>query len=186
MAAVRRTGVARGARALTAIQLEGAGPADLADIDALLDAAFGPERHARTAALLRAGSTPIAGPSLIARGGDGALLGSIQFWPVVLDDGAGMTPLTLLGPVAVAANARALGLGRRLLAASLARADAVDLGPIVLIGDASYYGPFGFAAAGTAEWELPGPVERHRLLLRNPDAVPLPQSARLAAPSRTR
>ena len=76
-------------------------PADDAEIAALLDAAFGAGRHARTASKLRVGATPIAGPSLVARcdGTDditpctpGALLGSIQLWPIALiadDDGAG-------------------------------------------------------------------------------------------------
>ncbi len=98
--------------------------ADRDDIAALLDAAFGPGRHARTASRLRAGAVPLAGPSLVARDASGALIGSIQFWPMTLVAADATVPLTLLGPVAVAAAARSLGLGRRLIAASLAIADA--------------------------------------------------------------
>ncbi len=164
--------------------------ADTAAIDALLDTAFGPDRHARTASLLRAGATPIAGPTLIARcddvaecpsSGVGDLLGSIQLWPIALVAGRDRTPLTLLGPVAVAHPARSLGLGRRLITAALAVADAMALGPIVLIGDASYYGRFGFTAAATGGWTLPGPVERARLLLRTDR--PLPRIAHIVADS---
>jgi len=37
----------------------------------------------------------------------------------------------------------------------------------VLIGDPEYYGRhFGFIADQTANWELPGPFERRRLLAR--------------------
>ena len=165
-------------------------PADAAEIDALLDAAFGPDRHARTASLLRAGATAIAGPTLVARCDDAAecpsagpeeLLGSIQFWPIALRTGRDHFSLALLGPVAVAHPARSLGLGRRLIARALAVADAMRLGPILLIGDASYYGRFGFTAAATGEWSLPGPFERERLLLRADG--PLPRIADIVADS---
>ncbi len=161
--------------------------ADAADIEMLLDTAFGPGRHARTASQLRADAAPIAGPSLVALGEGGELLGSIQYWPIRLEplEARGApgekTTLTLLGPVAVDRSARAIGLGRRLIAASLAIADAHGLDPILLIGDHSYYGPFGFTAAATGDWQLPGPVERERLLLRQKVAMPLPGVARVVA-----
>ena len=161
------------------MEIDAARPSDRPEIEALLDAAFGRARHSRTASLLRAASEPIGGVSLIARE-NGHLLGSIQYWPIVLVAGD-VIPLTLLGPVAVAAQARTLGLGRRLLAASLAIADAGGIDPIMLIGDVSYYGPFGFTAAATGSWNLPGPVERHRLLLRQTGAGRLPATATVRA-----
>lgn len=151
-------------------------PEDQGHIDELLDAAFGVGRHGRTASLLRARAAPIDGPSLIAR--DGAtLLGSIQYWPIVLAADGRVMPLTLLGPVAVAASARKLGLGRRLIRTSLTIADAAGLDPILLIGDSSYYGQFGFDVSLTGRWSLPGPVERHRLLLRRIGSSSLPLAA---------
>ena len=160
-------------------------PADAADIDALLDAAFGPGRHARTASRLRAGAVPIVGPSLVARDAGGDLLGSIQFWPIRLTADAGADlPLTLLGPVAVAGSARSIGLGRQLIGAALDIADATGLDPILLIGDLSYYGRFGFTAAATGGWTLPGPVERDRLLLRQRVPRALPAVAEVIADSR--
>ena len=158
-----------------------AAAADRPAIDALLDAAFGPARHARTAALLRIGAQPIAGPSLIARAADGTLLASIEYWPLALVAGSTTVPLTLLGPLAVAPAARDQGHGRRLIAASLTIADAMALDPILLIGDPSYYGPFGFTADATAGWHLPGPVERHRLLLRQRVARLMPASGHVVA-----
>lgn len=142
-------------------------------VEALLDRAFGRDRHARTAYRLRAGTRPIAALSfaLVEEGatGDatGALLGTIQCWPVrfIADDG-GSAPLVMVGPVAVTPERQQGGLGRRLMAAALAAADARGL-DLMLIGDPEYYGRFfGFNAARTAGWRLPGPVERHRLLAR--------------------
>ena len=56
---------------------------------------------------------------------------------------------------------------------ALAAADAHGLGDaLMLIGDPEYYGRFfGFDAGRTAQWRVPGPVERHRLLARG-NAVP--------------
>lgn len=152
---------------------------DAAAIDALLDTAFGHGRHARTASLLRRGATPLAGPSLVAVADDGGLCGSIQFWPIALVAGNERMPLTLLGPLAVVTLG--IGIGRGLLAAALRIADAAGIDPIMLIGDLSYYGPFGFTAAATGGWTLPGPVERERLLLRQRRAGPLPRSADVVA-----
>ena len=137
-----------------------------AAVESLLDRAFGPDRHARTAYRLRAGTAPL--PELsFALIEDGALLGTIQCWPVrFLGDDGGDIPLVLVGPVAVAPERQQGGLGRRLTAAALAAADSRGL-DLMLIGDPEYYGRFfGFSAAATADWRLPGPVERHRLLAR--------------------
>ncbi len=155
--------------------------ADASAIDALLDAAFGPDRHARTASRLRVGAAPILGPSLVADEDGGALTGSVQFWPIGLVSAQASQPLTLLGPLAVASSARSIGLGRKLLRAALTAADAMQLDPTLLIGDLSYYGPFGFTAEATGGWSLPGPVERERLLLRQRVPRPLPRIATVTA-----
>ena len=133
-------------------------------VEHLLDRAFGTDRHARTAYRLRAGVAALAGPSLAAVDG-GALVGTIQLWPVLFtgDDGR-RDPLALVGPVAVAPERQRDGIGRLLMTHALARLPAEAL---MLIGDPEYYGRFfGFDAARTAGWRLPGPVERHRLLAR--------------------
>ncbi len=137
-----------------------------AAIESLLDRAFGPDRHERTAYRLRAGTAPLAELSF-ALIEDGGLLGTIQCWPVrFLGDDGGEVPLVLVGPVAVAPERQQEGLGRRLTTAALAAADSRGL-DLMLIGDPEYYGRFfGFSAAATAGWRLPGLVERHRLLAR--------------------
>lgn len=143
-----------------------------AAVEALLDEAFGPGRHGRTAYKLRAGTQALPALSFAVVGAADELLGSIQCWPVrfVGEDGS-VAPLVLVGPVAVAPAYQQGGLGRRLMEASLAAADAHGL-DLMLIGDPAYYGRFfGFDAARTGLWRLPGPVERHRLLARG-DNVP--------------
>ena len=141
--------------------------------EALLDRAFGSDRHGRTAYRLRAGTAAIPALSLAALD-NGALVATIQCWPVVFsaDDGR-VVPITLLGPVAVEPGRQRDGIGRMLMAACLdaaARAGLDDA--VMLIGDPEYYGRFfGFTAERTAGWRLPGPVERHRLLARGA-AVP--------------
>lgn len=159
------------------MQIDFAAAADGAAIAALLDSAFGPGRAARTASRLREGAAPFAAASFVARDG-AALLGSVQCWPVALDDGRRSLGLTLLGPLAVAPAAQGQGIGGALMDAALAAVDAAGLPPVVLIGDAPYYARWGFTAAATGGWRLPGPFDPARLLLRQSDpALLLPRRA---------
>lgn len=154
---------------------------DQAAVEALLDRAFGVDRRSRTAYRLREGTQAIPALSLAALE-DGALVGTIQCWPVTLtgDDGAAV-PLTLLGPVAVEPGRQRDGIGRMLMLASLDAAARTGLDrAIMLIGDPEYYTRFfGFTAEHTAGWRLPGPVERHRLLARGAE---VPASAGTIGP----
>ncbi len=137
-------------------------------VERLLDRAFGTDRHGRTAYRLRAGTSAIPELSIAAVDGD-ELVGSIQCWPVRFagDDGCDV-PLVLVGPVAVDPERQQGGIGRALVAASLAAAAARG-DALMLIGDPEYYGRFfGFSAEATAGWRLPGPVEARRLLARGP------------------
>ena len=137
------------------------------DVEALLDAAFGADRHQRTAYKLRAGTLAIPSLSFAAIEG-GKLVGSLQSWPVALETPSGdRAPLTLVGPVAVDPARQRSGIGRMLMTHMLAIADASDADALMMIGDPEYYGRFfGFTADTTGGWALPGPVERHRLLAR--------------------
>jgi predicted N-acetyltransferase YhbS len=142
--------------------------ADPRDVELLLDAAFGTDRHHRTAYKLRAGMSAIPSLSLAALDDAGRLIGSLQSWPVqlVTPDAVDL-PLVLVGPVAVNPALQRLGLGREMMARVLAQADADGAAPQVLIGDPEYYGRFfGFSAEQTGGWELPGPFEQRRLLAR--------------------
>lgn len=155
------------------LQICPATPADDPEITTLLDAGFGPARHNRTAYRLRDGVEPVPALSFVVRDG-GALVGSLQCWPLQIRGLAGPPlPLVLLGPVVTAADRQSEGIATRMMNAALAAADAVGAPPLLLIGDAPFYGRFGFSADATAGWQLPGPVDRARLLLRG-DASRLP------------
>lgn len=142
------------------------------DIEALLDAAFGDDRKGRTAYKLREGMafTEHLSFGLVE---DGKLIGSIQCWPVALKHDGGAAPLLLVGPVAVTPEQQGKGLGHKLMNAMLAASTPADE-PMVMIGDPEFYERFGFYAKATLGWELPGPWERRRLLLRNGHHAPLP------------
>lgn len=146
-----------------------------ADVEALLDAAFGTDRKARTAYRMREGVNAVPALSFAALDGD-RLVGTLQSWPVALEslDGS-RAPMTLVGPVAVQPDLQRAGLGRRLMAALIKAADEHGHDALVMIGDPEYYGRFfDFTAEATGGWEVPGPVERRRLLARisRPGGVP--------------
>jgi predicted N-acetyltransferase YhbS len=139
---------------------------DPARVEALLDAAFGPDRFSRTAYACRAGTIAIAPLSFAALDGD-VLIGTIQCWPVALFDADGrpIQPLIMVGPVAAAPDRQRGGIGRRLMDECLGVADHCADGALMMIGDPEYYGRFfGFSAEATAGWALPGPFEPRRLL----------------------
>lgn len=140
--------------------------ADPNAVEAVLDAAFGQDRHERTAYRLRAGVEAIPALSFAAFA-DGQLVGTLQSWPVRLEGDGGSERLTMVGPVAVLPERQRHGIGLALMNRMLEAAEATDEDALMLIGDADYYGRlFGFSAEHTADWSVPGPVERDRLLAR--------------------
>jgi predicted N-acetyltransferase YhbS len=136
-----------------------------ARIEALLEEGFGPDRQRKTVYRLRAGVAPIAELCLVAEAEDGSLRGTLRFWPVeiAVAEGAAVAAL-LLGPIAVAGGLRKTGVGRLLMQAGLDRARALGHRIVLLVGDESYYGRFGFRRALAEPLSLPGPVEVERFL----------------------
>ena len=132
---------------------------DVAAREALLDACFGDNRHTRTCQRLRDGRAPAEGLAFSAVR-QGKLVGTVRLWHV----SAGGKPALVLGPLAVDASCRDLGLGAALMNHALAVAKARGHGAVVLLGDAPYYARFGFSGRKTGELSLPGPFERDRLL----------------------
>ncbi|NPU11035.1 N-acetyltransferase [Bradyrhizobium sp. 83002] len=132
---------------------------DVAARETLLDLCFGDNRHERTCQRLRDGRAPAAGLALTAVR-SGVLVGTLRLWHV----SAGGRDALMLGPLAVAPEARSLGVGAALMNAALMIAASRGHGAVVLLGDAPYYARFGFEAAKAAELELPGAFERARLL----------------------
>ncbi|MEH2566614.1 GNAT family N-acetyltransferase [Bradyrhizobium sp. AZCC 2289] len=135
---------------------------DVVAREALLDACFGDNRHARTCQRLRDGRAPAEGLALsvVRQEGQGRLVGTVRLWHV----SAGGKPALMLGPLAVDATCRGLGVGAALMNHALAVAKARGHGAVILLGDAPYYARFGFSGLKTGELSLPGPFERDRLL----------------------
>ena len=132
---------------------------DVAARETLLDAAFGEDRHTRTCQRLRDGRTPAEGLAFSAVH-RGKLVGTVRLWHV----SAGGVPALVLGPLAVDASCRSLGVGAALMTHALAVAKERGHNAVILRGDPAYYARFGFSAAETGELALPGPFERERLL----------------------
>ncbi len=135
-----------------------------AQVAELLDNCFGPARHRRTAALLRAGAPRIDAASFVAIDSD-HLVGSVEAWLLEWQHPRVKRPIALLGPLVSHPARRGERIGARLMDLALAELDKQHL-PVILIGDTSYYARWGFSAKHTGEWVLPGPVDRDRLLLR--------------------
>jgi predicted N-acetyltransferase YhbS len=136
--------------------------ADIPAREALLDAAFGEARHAKTSERLREDRLPAEGLSFIATE-DGEVVGTVRLWHVTA--GPAREAL-LLGPLAVDPVRRNRGIGTKLMERALTEARRRRHRGVLLVGDASYYGRFGFSAAHTSALWLPGPYQRHRLLAR--------------------
>jgi predicted N-acetyltransferase YhbS len=127
--------------------------------EALIDAAFGPARYAKTCERLREGRLPAEGLSFVATDGF-ALLGTVRLWHVEIGDRASL----MLGPLAVSSTRRSAGIGGALMDYALRRARKLGHESVILVGDAPYYARFGFDAALTEGFVMPGPVERERFL----------------------
>ena len=85
-----------------------------AEIEAILDAAFGADRHGRTAYAIRLGCAWLADFSYAVSDDSGVLLGVLQSWPVELrcDDGNATASLIMVGPVAILPENQGEGLGQ--------------------------------------------------------------------------
>lgn len=139
-------------------QLEEETPADWWEVEALLDLCFAPGRTALSSYRLRDGVEPVTPLCLVLRDGEGILAGAIRYWPVL----AGQRPALLLGPVAVHPTRQGEGLGGLLMLESLAEARRLGQARVMLVGDAPYYGRFGFRKLPGIE--MPPPTNPDRVL----------------------
>jgi len=159
--------------AATLIPLDNVDPAL---VEQLLDRAFEPERRQRTAYKVREGTDWLPALSFAALDEEERLAGTIQCWPVALNAPDGRAhPMIMVGPVAVVPEQQGRGFGKALMTASIAAIDPAAALPQVMIGDPEYYGRFwGFTNAPTGGWQLPGPWDPRRLLVRcdNPGVLP--------------
>ncbi len=128
------------------------------EVEGLYDLCFAPGREALSSYRLRDGISPVAGLSLVARDAEGILGGAVRYWPVRI----GAHDALLLGPVAVHPTRQGEGLGGLLIRESLKRARALGWRRAMLVGDAPYYGRFGFMRLDGVE--MPPPTNPERIL----------------------
>ena len=154
---------------------------DPALVEGVLDRAFDPQRHQRTAYKVREGTDWLPALSFAALDADGELAGTIQCWPVALTDPDGRRhPMIMVGPVAVLPERQNEGFGHALMLAMLNALSPEAPLPQVMVGDPEYYDRFfGFSAEHTGGWKLPGPWNPARLLCRTDRPAALPRAGAL-------
>ena len=135
-------------------------PGDAWEVEDLFDRCFAPGREALSSYRLRDGVDPVSALCFVWRDEAGVLGGAIRVWPVRVGEAAAL----LLGPVAVHPTRQGEGLGA--LMVERVCADAARLGwpRIMLVGDAPYYGRFGFTRLDGVE--MPPPTNPDRVLGR--------------------
>ena len=95
---------------------------------------------------------------VVARDVDSILAGAVRFWPIQVGDFSAL----LLGPVAVHPTRQGEGLGALLMQDSLERARKAGHARVLLVGDAPYYGRFGFTQLEHVK--MPPPTNPERVL----------------------
>ena len=128
------------------------------EVEALYDLCFAPGREALSSYRLRDGVPPVAALSRVARDDLGVVGGAIRYWPVR----GGQAEALLLGPIAVHPTRQGEGLGGLLMQDSLAAAKAAGWARVLLVGDAPYYGKFGFRRLDGIR--MPPPTNPDRVL----------------------
>lgn len=143
------------AEAVTPVRIVRERSGDAAAVDALVLAAFGPGRFAKTAERLREAAALAAG--FCAFEGE-RLIGSVRLWSITVGEARSV----FLGPIAVDASSRRGGLGAELVQACMEEAKAMKLDGVLLVGDPPYFSRFGFVAAPQAVFA--GPVDQRRVM----------------------
>lgn len=128
------------------------------EVEALFDLCFVPGRTALSSYRLREDVAPVARLCLTARDVDGALAGAVRVWPVRVGGALAL----LLGPIAVHPTRQGEGLGALLIYRCLELARAEGWERLMLVGDAPYYGRFGFERLEGVE--MPPPTNPDRVL----------------------
>jgi predicted N-acetyltransferase YhbS len=128
-------------------------------IEALQQAAFGPGAYARAAFRVREQAPHDPALSFVAERA-GELIASVRLTPVSVGNRRGL----LLGPLVVDPCCMGQGHGKALTRLALEEARRAGWAFVILVGDASYYGPLGFRVAPRAV-VMPGPADPARILV---------------------
>lgn len=132
--------------------------ADWWEVEALFDLCFAPGRSALSSYRLRDDVPSVADLCLVARDVDRVLAAAVRIWPVKV----GGQDTLLLGPIAVHPTRQGEGLAALLIGRSLEKAKNLGWERIMLVGDAPYYGRFGFTRLDSVA--MPPPTNPARVL----------------------
>jgi len=132
---------------------------DGAQVDALVERAFGPGRYAKVSERVREGNRRLADLSFCAFGAE-MLVGTVRQWPVLVGEARGV----FLGPIAVEGAWRQHGVGGRLIQRCIEAAGEAGEAFILLVGDLPLFGPHGFEPVPARRVTMPGPVNPARVL----------------------
>jgi predicted N-acetyltransferase YhbS len=138
-------------------------PEDIPVISELHNRVFGPGRFARTAYRVReqiGSGVELSRFCRIAEK-DGRVIAALRMTDVSIGGKKG--PL-LLGPIVVDPSFTNQGYGRALIGDVMDQARAAGIPLVVLVGDESYYGRFGFKPVKPGHITFPGPVNAARVL----------------------
>ena len=127
------------------------------EVEALYDLCFAPGRSALSSYRLRDEADAIPALCLVARD-NGILAGAVRHWPVRV----GGAPVALLGPIAVHPTRQGEGLAGQLIHSAMQVAARDGWDRVMLVGDASYYGRYGFSVL--ADVVMPPPTNPNRVL----------------------
>ncbi len=133
-------------------------PADFWEVEALYDLTFAPGRTALSSYRLRDGVDPLPDLCLTAKDPDGILAGVVRCWPVKI----GTAPTVLLGPIAVHPTRQGEGIAALLMMNCIDAARLAGWARVLLVGDFSYYGRFGFTRLENVV--MPPPTNPARVL----------------------
>lgn len=132
--------------------------ADVVEVRAVVDAAFrdGDDEpvEVRLLDLLRDGDDWLPRLSLVAEAADGAVAGHV----VCTRAWVGEVEVVGLGPIAVRPDLQGGGVGRALVHAVVAAAEALDVPAVGLLGSTAYYPRFGFVPGSSVGVVSPEPA----------------------------
>lgn len=135
-------------------------------LEALYARAFGPARFTKAAHFLRQGNVCAFNLSRVAflESDEGKhLVGACRIWPIYDENNH---KAWFLGPIAVESDNRHLRIGKKMVDECIEAIEKIEDLPIVLVGDFSYFGQFGFEEMPRNSIILPLPAAHGRILWR--------------------
>ncbi|MEZ5070416.1 MAG: N-acetyltransferase [Bacteroidales bacterium] len=131
---------------------------DPEDIRDVLVEAFGRSKEALLVDKLRLEPAYLRDLSLVGLD-HGNVVGHVLFFPVNIVNEKGEHPCLSLAPLAVHPECQGKGLGSRLVETGMNKARETGFAAVVVLGDPSFYGRFGFVPASMFGIESPWNLE---------------------------